>query len=88
MKKLTLVLVLGIAMASCTHTKEEDRPKPRFQIGDVVYMKPDSLKCMIYFYGGNNYNPAYAVRYVDINGVIRETGCGWGDGLIRENSFH
>lgn len=88
MKRILFILCVILFVSCITDEDRKSYPKPKYRVGDVVYMKPDSTKAIIYFYGGNDWNPCYALRYNDKNGVVHETGTGWSHSLISESELY
>ena len=76
---------MGSSLSCQVH---QSNRKPKYYVGDVVYLKPDSLKCIIYYYGGNDDNPGYAVEYTDKCGARIKSGTGWSDSLYPEGMFY
>jgi hypothetical protein len=50
-RAILLIVLLGLFTWGCVHFINEDakRPKPtlKYKVGDVVYLKPDSLKVVV-----------------------------------------
>ena len=88
MRKYLFLITIATLISCITEEDFKNQPEPRFKVGDTAYVKPDSLKCTIYYYNSDRYNPHYAIRYVDKNGIMQESGTGWKNSLISENGFH
>lgn len=42
--------MLSVSLLSCTvriTADPEEKPAPKFKVGDIAYLKPDSTKCVI-----------------------------------------
>lgn len=77
---MRIIIILFVLLISCSK-----QTPPKHCIGDVVYLKPDSLKVVIYYI----YDGKYAVRYTDKNGKIQETLLGdWGRHLLKETDIY
>ena len=69
-----MILICGMFLLSCQVNPDYNKEYPsKFKEGDIVYMKPDSTKCVVSRYNGNPNYPCYAVKYTDKLGVIHET---------------
>ena len=74
MKKILLILFFTIFLNGCSDYEYTPPPASKYRIGAIVYLKPDSTKCVIankYMMGNGSYK--YLLRYTDNNGVTHET---------------
>jgi hypothetical protein len=70
MKKL-LFLLLAMTFFSCKQPKQNvQEKKPDFEIGDLVYIKPDSTKAMVSNVEKSLFPRYVTVDYKDSLGVI------------------
>lgn len=70
MKNLLILVLMMILLNSCnnditqeTHHTQEETPKKRFHGGDIVYLKPDSLKVVVS--DTDPFNKDYNVTFTD-----------------------
>ena len=59
MKILKLIIILTIALISC---KSKDDWNPKYREGQIIYLKPDSLKAVIFIVHSWG---EYGVSYTD-----------------------
>ena len=79
MKKLIVILFLAFLINGCVDSNCEHKssppPSPKYKVGDVVHLKPDSIKCVVVdqyrIANGSGYK--YLLRYTDKYGVSHET---------------
>lgn len=51
MKKIILTLLTFILLVSCNHTeKKKFVPNPKYDVGELIYLKPDSTQAYVKFY--------------------------------------
>lgn len=55
MKKLLLLLLLSLFIVSCQENKQQEI-KSFYKKGDVVYIKPDSIRAVITYVNSSNLN--------------------------------
>ncbi len=89
MKKLLFVICILIFGCRENPNNAYNNPIPKFSIGEIVYMKPDSMKAVIIY--GREYSGEYfyAVRFTNKAGIVQETDLGHrGMYLMSEKEFY
>lgn len=77
--KYIYIIVFSLLLLSCGNNTQP--VKPRFKVGDIVYLKPDSLKCVIVHY--YELDKKYDIQYTDVYGRIRT-----GERIYSEDMFY
>lgn len=75
MKRLIFMLVFAaivlLHLMSCEHDKTPPI-KRKYQVNDIIYLKPDSIKALIIAYGCCQFQDEYRVMYFTKDNLMQE----------------
>ena len=71
--KKTLILITALSFFSCGNEKTTKQVNHKFNVGDVVYIKVDNNRCVIFSrITAGDVLPAYYIHYKDADGDYDE----------------